>query len=138
MKVTLCAHQDHKTAMCQECAATVHKHCSSISTVANVANEKKEKLKTAEKVLQVRGKACILRKCTHKHTHARTHTYTRAHTHTHKDTHARVYLRAHTNTHTHARVYAHTQRHAETEREARSGHERFLRCVYIAFSTASV
>ena len=40
--------------MCQECAATVHKHCSSISTVAKVASEKKEKLKTAEKVLEVR------------------------------------------------------------------------------------
>ena len=113
MKVTLCAHQDHKTAMCQECAATVHKHCSSISTVANVANEKKEKLKTAEKVLQVRGKACILRKCTHTHAHIHTH----AHTHTHTRTHTHACTYAHTQTHTHTHACTRTHKGTQRQRE---------------------
>ncbi|XP_076455779.1 uncharacterized protein LOC143290282 [Babylonia areolata] len=49
---------DHKTAMCQECAISVHQNCGSITTVAKLATEKKEKLKTAEKVLEVGLSKC--------------------------------------------------------------------------------
>ncbi|RUS76851.1 hypothetical protein EGW08_015384 [Elysia chlorotica] len=44
--------KEHNQAICTDCASTSHQKCASVSSIANVAEEKKRMLKSAEKTIK--------------------------------------------------------------------------------------